>query len=223
MLESVVVIARTVAYLHSHGVVHRDLKPSNILLNEFGQPCVSDFGLVKLLETDVGPSRSGLIVGTPSYMAPEQAAGRTGEVGPLSDVYSLGAILFEMLTGRPPFRESSPLDTLVQVLERDAPRPRQLNSRVPPELESICLKCLEKSPRARYGSADALADDVERYLRGEEPAALSGGVWRRLRRWARREPALSYRLLAVILVAVNLPLRYYSYPKETGPIRLPLL
>src|SRR5439155_5291998 len=150
-------VAHAVAYLHSRGVVHRDLKPANILLDAEGYPYVTDFGLVKLLEADSHVTRSGVIIGTPSYMAPEQAAGHHAVVGPRSDIYSLGAILYEMLTGQPPFREETPLDTLVQVLEGEPASPRQLNQKVPHKLELVCLKCLAKDANERYATAAELA------------------------------------------------------------------
>src|SRR6202008_4354810 len=134
-----------------------DLKPSNILLREDDRPCVTDFGLVKMLQVGGNVTASGAILGTPAYMSPEQAAGQTGRVGPLSDVYSMGAILYELLTGQPPVRGATPLDTLVQVLEGEPARPTQVNPAIPRELESICIKCLEKNPEARYPTAGALA------------------------------------------------------------------
>jgi serine/threonine protein kinase len=190
-------IACAVEHLHQHGIVHRDLKPSNILLDEAGVPYVTDFGLVKTLAGDSQRTRTGVIVGTPSYMAPEQAAGKGGHVGPLSDVYSLGAILYEMLTGRPPFRESTPLDTLVQVLEGEPRPPSELNREVPHDLELICLRCLEKDAARRYPSAAALAQDLERFLTGEAVEARDVGLGRRLLRWSRREPALVAHLITL--------------------------
>ncbi|HEV3022784.1 MAG TPA: protein kinase, partial [Pirellulales bacterium] len=136
--------------------------------------------------------------GTPSYMAPEQAAAGKSELTPLADVYSLGAVLYELLTGRPPFVGESPIDILIQVLEREPTHPRQLNRAIPRSLATVCLKCLEKTPTKRYHSAGALADDLERYMQGELVDARSAGVWQRLRRWARREPALASRLGAFI-------------------------
>jgi eukaryotic-like serine/threonine-protein kinase len=186
-------VARAVHHLHGHGIVHRDLKPSNILMDATGHPYVTDFGLVKVLG---GSHRTttGAIVGTPSYMSPEQASGRK-DLGPASDVYSLGAILYELLTGRPPFREDSPLDTLVQVLESEPTAPRRIRPDVPPELELICLRCLEKAPADRFASADELAAALDAFLKGEETGLSLPGLHYRLRHWARREPALASRLI----------------------------
>src|SRR5262249_45621830 len=166
-------------------------------LDECGRPYVTDFGLVKMLQTDSHKTSTGAILGTPSYMAPEQASGHAAAVGPLSDVYSLGAILYELLTGQPPFRAENPPDTRVQVREGEPARPRDLNPRVPHALETVCLRCLEKAPEERYPSAVALADDLERYLNGEEVEAPRAGLASRLRRWTRREPALASRLIGL--------------------------
>lgn len=190
----VIQVARAVDHLHQNGIIHRDLKPSNIVLDAEGQPYVTDFGLAKVFDDPNRATRTGVIAGTPSYMSPEQAAARPEEVGPASDVYSLGAILYELLTGQPPFRDENPLDTLLQVLEREPVPPRRLNPRIGGDLEQICLKCLEKSPQQRYRSAAALADDLERYFRGEPVEAAKPGVVRRVVRWALREPALASRL-----------------------------
>jgi serine/threonine-protein kinase len=193
----VAAVARAVGYLHRQGLVHRDLKPSNILVDGEGQPHVTDFGLAKGLQQDAGLTATGVIAGTPSYMSPEQAAGRRREIGPLSDVYSLGAILYELLTGRPPFREENPLDTLMQVLNREPTLPRQLNHRIPGELQLICLKCLAKSPGDRYPSAEELSEDLEHFLKGEALNARPPNFPQRFQRWARREPALASRLLVL--------------------------
>lgn len=193
------IVAGAVHRLHVQGIVHRDLKPSNILLDRTGRPFVTDFGLAKMFSGERPETHSNAIVGTPSYMAPEQASGRKHEVGPLSDVYSLGAILYELLTGRPPFEERNPLDTLVQVLESEPTPPSHLREGLPKTLEAICLKCLEKSPGDRYHSAAALAEDLERFLTGEFVEARRLGVWPILRRWARREPSLVSRLSAMAI------------------------
>ncbi|MEE8452598.1 MAG: serine/threonine-protein kinase, partial [Thermoguttaceae bacterium] len=189
-----VAIARAVDHLHEQDIVHRDLKPSNILLDGEELPYVTDFGLAKVFAGDSQMTATGVIAGTPSYMAPEQASGNHGEIGPAVDVYSLGAILYELLTGRPPFRAETPLDTLLEVLGREPTLPRQLNSRIPRELELICLKCLAKSPDDRYGSAGAMADDLEHFARGETLEVRPPHAGQRLWRWARRQPALASRL-----------------------------
>jgi serine/threonine-protein kinase len=215
-------VARAVAYLHGEGVVHRDLKPSNVLVDAGGRPYLTDFGLAKFLGSDSRLTSPGAVLGTPSYMPPEQAAG-SQEVGPRSDVYSLGAILYEMLTGRPPFREARQLDTLVQVLEGEPALPRRLNPRLPRELERICLCCLEKAPERRYPSAAALADDLERYLRGEAVEARPQGAWPRLQRWARREPALVSRLAGLAVLTAILQANYHLDAARDTPLHLQVL
>ena len=162
----VAAVARAVDYLHRQGIVHRDIKPSNILLDEDGEPYLTDFGLARLLETDSELTGTGVAAGTPSYMAPEQAAGNKEAITPLCDVYSLGAVLYELLAGRPPFQAASAIDVLIQVLERDPVSPRQLNPSIPRSLATICLKCLEKQPSARYPSAGGA---------GRRPGALPQG------------------------------------------------
>ncbi len=190
----VAAVARAVDHLHRHGIIHRDLKPSNILVDREGRPCLTDFGLAKVFTPGSQVTATGVIAGTPSYMAPEQASGRNERVGPECDVYSLGAVLYELLTGRPPFAEESPFDTLVQVLQGEPLLPRRLNPKVPQELELICLRCLEKSPGDRYASAAALADDLEHFAKGEALDLKPPRPEQRLARWARRQPALASRL-----------------------------
>jgi serine/threonine-protein kinase len=169
-------ISSAVHYAHEHGILHRDLKPSNILLDRDDQPHITDFGLAKRVsgEAAAGRTATGAIVGTPAYMAPEQASNRRGVVGPLSDVYSLGILLYEMLTGRPPFQAPTPVDTLLLVLDQDPLPPRLLNPGVDADLEMICLKCIQKEPELRYASARALAADLEAYLHGEALSVRSG-------------------------------------------------
>ncbi|NLF09259.1 MAG: serine/threonine protein kinase, partial [Pirellulaceae bacterium] len=174
--------------------LHRDLKPSNILLDGEGQPLVTDFGLAKVFTSDSQTTATGVIAGTPSYMAPEQASGRRAAVGNAADVYSLGAILYELLTGAPPFRAETPLDTLMEVLSGNPAMPRKLNPRVPRGLELICVKCLSKEPAERYASAAALADDLERFARGEPLEARPPSLPQRFLGWTRRQPALVSRL-----------------------------
>lgn len=190
-------VARAVEHLHRHGVVHRDLKPSNILLDAAGEPYVTDFGLAKVFTPGSEATTTGAVLGTPSYMSPEQAAGQPSRIGPASDVYSLGAVLYEMLTGRPPFHRENPVETLLEVLNGEPMLPREVNPRVPRALELICLKCLARSPEDRYPSAEALADDLEHYLRGEALEARPPGIGQRLWSWVRREPALASRLVTL--------------------------
>jgi WD40 repeat protein/tRNA A-37 threonylcarbamoyl transferase component Bud32 len=196
----VAAVARAVHHAHQRGLLHRDLKPANILLDAQGEPHVTDFGLVRRLEGKSNLTQSGAIVGTPSYMAPEQAAARKDPTTAV-DVYSLGAVLYELLTGRPPFQGPSPLDVMMQVMQREPERPRRFNTRLDADLETICLKCLDKDPAHRYHSAAALADDLERWLRGEPILARPAGAARRLAKWARRRPALAALMALVVLVS----------------------
>ncbi len=203
-------VARAVDHLHSQGIVHRDLKPSNILLDDDGAPYVTDFGLAKVFGLGSEMTATGVIAGTPSYMAPEQASGHGADVGPMADVYSLGAILYELLTGRPPFCEENPLETLMGVLGREPALPRQLNPRIPRQLELICLKCLAKSPEDRYASADALADDLEHFARGEALELRLPHLTQRFFSWTRRQPALASRLGALGLFYVVETINYFA-------------
>ncbi len=183
--ETVEALARAMHFAHRRGIVHRDLKPANVLLTTDGQPKVTDFGLAKHLDSS-GQTQTGAVMGTPSYMAPEQAAGRVKEIGPHTDVYALGAILYECLTGRPPFQADSAMETVMQVLEVEPDGPRQHNREVDASLEAICLKCLEKRPADRYASAQALADDLAAYLCGE-PVLADGSASLRLLHMLLRE------------------------------------
>jgi serine/threonine-protein kinase len=187
----VATVARAVHHAHQRGVLHRDLKPSNILLDAQGQPHVSDFGLAKRLQVDGGMTQTGAIVGSPSYMAPEQATGAKGTISTATDVYGLGAVLYALLTGQPPFRGDSLLTTLDQVRRREPDSPSDSNRRVDRDLESICLKCLEKEPERRYSSAEALADDLSHWLEGEPIQARRTGPMVRLWRWGRRNPLVA--------------------------------
>jgi serine/threonine protein kinase/WD40 repeat protein len=196
-------VAEAVAYAHVEGVVHRDLKPANILIDRDGRPRLTDFGLARRVEGGSGLTATGQIVGTPSYMPPEQASGRGDAVGPAADVYSLGAVLYCLLTGRPPFQADNPLDTLLQVLERDPAPPRQLNAAVPRDLETICLKCLEKDPKKRYPSAQKLAADLEHFLNDRPIQARPVSRTERLWRWCRRNPMVAALTMALLLALVT--------------------
>ena len=187
--ELVETLARAMHHVHQHGILHRDLKPGNVLLDETGAAKIGDFGLAKQLDEATAHTQTGAILGTPSYMAPEQTGGEKATVGPPTDVYALGAILYETLTGRPPFRGPTALDTLAQVREREPVPPRQLQPSVPRDLETICLKCLHKEPRKRYASAADLADDLRRFREGRPIRARRAGLLERLVKWARRQPA----------------------------------
>jgi WD40 repeat protein/tRNA A-37 threonylcarbamoyl transferase component Bud32 len=195
-------LARAMHVAHQKGVIHRDLKPANVLLTADDTPKVTDFGLAKRLDQDSGQTRTGTIMGTPSYMAPEQASGAKAGIGPAADVYALGAVLYELLTGRPPFKAASPLDTILQVINGEPVPPSQLNPRAPRDLETICLKCLQKEPAKRYASAEALADDLRRFQNGEPIHARPVGRLEKAARWCRRNPVVAglTALVALLLV-----------------------
>ncbi|MBI3407627.1 MAG: serine/threonine protein kinase [Planctomycetes bacterium] len=195
------VLARATYDAHSQGIVHRDLKPGNILLTREGQPKISDFGLAKQLDDQSNQTRTGAIIGTPTYMAPEQAAGESKSVGPQTDVYALGVIFYEMLTGRPPHQGLSALETMQLIRYADPVPPKRLQPGLPRALETICLKCLEKQPAKRYASALALAEDLERYLANKPIQARRAGAAERVGKWVQRHPA-SAALFAVVVLGV---------------------
>jgi WD40 repeat protein len=194
------IIAEAIQYAHQHGILHRDLKPSNVLIDPFDQPRITDFGLAKQLEGDSDLTVTGQALGSPNFMPPEQALGRHAEAGPRSDVYSLGAMLYHGLTGRPPFQGATVQEVLLQVQDVEPVPPRRLNPSVPADLETICLKCLEKDPARRYGTAQALADELRRYAAGGPILARPIGPFTRAARWCRRYPVVASLAAVIILL-----------------------
>jgi WD40 repeat protein len=194
-------LARAIHYAHQRGILHRDLKPANVMLDTQGQPHVADFGLARKVKGDANATHTGVIMGSPNYMSPEQAAGGKAPLTTATDIYSLGAMLYLLLTGRPPFETDSPLATLRKLTTQEPASPRSLNPRVDRDLETICLKCLEKNPQRRYGSAEALAEDLERWRRREPIAARPTGLVERSAKWVRRHPARA-ALIGVSFAAV---------------------
>jgi WD40 repeat protein/tRNA A-37 threonylcarbamoyl transferase component Bud32 len=218
--ELVRICAEAVHYAHEHGVVHRDLKPGNILLArrpgskiqgdpsesalQDWMPLITDFGLAKRMDHGTQLTATGQVLGTPSYMAPEQAAGRGRQVGPAADVYALGAILYELVTGQPPFKAATPVDTILKLLNEDPVPPTRLNRKLSRELEAICLKCLRKEPTDRYSSAAALGEDLGRFLRGEPVAARAASLARRFDAWSRRPERIKNAARVAVLAGVAL-------------------
>src|SRR5438874_12064333 len=199
-VELIAKVARTIHYAHERGILHRDIKPGNILLDAKGEPHLTDFGLARLVETESTVTRTMEVLGTPSYMAPEQAVGNNSAVSSVTDVYGLGAVLYQLLTGHPPFAGGTTFETVRLVLDTNPRKPRLWNSKLDRDLETICLKCLEKDPKRRYASAVALADDLERWLKHEPIRARRTGLITRGRKWVRRNPTSA--LLAASLVAL---------------------
>ncbi|MEM9826690.1 MAG: serine/threonine-protein kinase [Planctomycetota bacterium] len=185
------VLARAIDYAHGKGVIHRDLKPANILMDAGGNPRITDFGLSKLVDGNAELTGTGQLLGTPAYMSPEQAAGRTSEIGPLTDVYALGAILYELITGTVPFRSESVIEVLTKIRCEEPTAPRSISRQIDPDIETICIKCLDKDPQRRYASAGALADDLDRYLAGEAVHARPIKRAQKVVRWCRRRPLIA--------------------------------
>jgi eukaryotic-like serine/threonine-protein kinase len=221
--ELMVTLARAIHYAHQRGVLHRDLKPANVLLDSTGEPHITNFGMAKVADRDHGVTLTSDIVGSPNYMSPEQAAGRNDQVTTASDVYSLGAILFECLTGRPPFRADTALETIRKVVEEEPTRPRNLFSFVDPDLETVCLKCMEKDPARRYGSAEALAEDLERWLRHEPILARPVTSVERARKWMRRNPTVTTLLIlfhvALVLGGAGILWEWHRAEKSRAEMR----
>src|SRR5438270_1297922 len=199
-VELIANVARTVHYAHEHGILHRDIKPGNILLDAQGEPLLTDFGLAGLVEAESTITRTLDVMGTPSYMAPEQAAGEHTKVSKGTDVYGLGAVFYQLLTGHPPFAGGTTYETIKLLLETEPRQPRLWNPKIDRDVSTICLKCLEKDPKRRYVSALALAEDLERWLKHEPILARRTGVFTRGRKWMRRNPTRA--LLAASLVTL---------------------
>jgi serine/threonine-protein kinase len=215
----VATLAGAIHVAHQSGIVHRDLKPGNVLLTADGVPKVTDFGLVRRLEGEESLTLSGVPVGTPSYMAPEQARGDKGAIGPATDVYALGAILYDLLTGRPPFRGETATATLHQVMADEPVTPGRLNPAVPRDLQTICLKCLDKEPTRRYASAQALADDLRRFERHEPITARPPGTLDRTAKWVRRRPAAAAVLAASLLILAGVTTAAVWYADDRARLR----
>ena len=217
-VELIAKVARTVHYAHEHGILHRDIKPGNILLDPKGEPQLTDFGLARLVESESSVTQTLDVLGTPSYMAPEQAVGNNAAVSCVTDVYGIGAVLYQLLTGHPPFAGGATYETIKLLLDTEPRPPRSLNSKIDRDLSTICLKCLEKDPKRRYSSALALAEDLERWLKHEPITARSVGPLVRGRKWVRRNPSIA--VMAAMLLALAVPLGVTIWKSELirGPI-----
>ena len=199
--EMIAKVARIVHYAHEHGILHRDIKPGNILLDQKGEPHLTDFGLARLIESESTVTRTLEVLGTPSYMAPEQAAGNNAKLTNATDVYGLGAVLYQMLTGHPPFAGDTTYETIKLVLDTEPRQPRSLNPKIDRDLSTICLKCLEKDPKRRYSSALALAEDLEHWIKHEPIQAKPSGFFTHAHKWARRNPSTA--VFVALLVALG--------------------
>jgi eukaryotic-like serine/threonine-protein kinase len=199
--ELIAKVARTVHYAHEHHILHRDIKPGNILIDQQGEPHLTDFGLARLLETESTVTRTLEVLGTPSYMAPEQAAGKNTQLTSATDVYGLGAVLYQLLTGHPPFAGGTTYETIKLLLETEPRQPRLLNPKIDRDLSTICLKCLEKDPQRRYPSALALAEDVERWRKHEPIRARPAGIFARGRKWVQRNPTTTLFVVSLVALA----------------------
>src|SRR6184192_1323735 len=212
-VELIAKVARTVHYAHEHGILHRDIKPGNILLDKKGEPHLTDFGLARLVETESTVTRTLEVLGTPSYMAPEQAVGNNAAISAITDVYGIGAVLYQLLTGQPPFAGGTTYETIRLLCETEPRNPRILNPKIDRDLSTICLKCLEKDPKRRYSSALALAEDLERWLKHEPIAARHVGPLVRGRKWVRRNPSIA--VMAAMLLALAVPLGVVIWKTES--------
>src|SRR5437016_6280721 len=202
--ELIAKLARAVHYAHEHGILHRDIQPGNVLLDQKGEAHLTDFGLARLVETESTVTRTKEVLGTPSYMAPEQAVGETGKLTSATDVYGLGAVLYQLLTGHPPFAGGTTYETIKLLLETEPRQPHLLNPKIDRDLSTICLKCLEKDPKRRYSSALALAEDLEHWLKHEPIRAHRTRIFTRGRKWARRNPSTAALITLITALAIGL-------------------
>src|SRR5205809_2207120 len=225
-VELIAKVARTVHYAHEHGILHRDIKPGNILLDQKGEPHLTDFGLARLVETESTVTRTMEVLGTPSYMAPEQAVGNNAAVSGLTDVYGLGAVFYQLLTGHPPFAGGTTYETVRMVLETEPRQPQLYNSKLDRDLATICLKCLEKDQERRYSSALELAEDLERWLKHEPIRARRTGLFTRGRKWVRRNPTSALLVASLVALAAVIggmiwKSEFVHHPPITGIAVLP--
>src|SRR5262245_40277170 len=219
-VELIAKVARTVHYAHEHGILHRDIKPGNILLDQKGEPHLTDFGLARLVEAEATITRTLEVLGTPSYMAPEQATGNNTQLTSATDVYGLGAVLYQLLTGHPPFAGGATYETIKLLLDTEPRPPRLLNPKIDRDLSTICLKCLEKDPKCRYSSALALAEDLDHWLKHEPIQARRTGTFSRGKKWVRRNPTSA--LLAASLIALAAAAGWIVWKSESEFIRHPV-
>src|SRR5262245_45256270 len=217
-VELIAKVARTVHYAHEHGILHRDIKPGNILLDKNGEPHLTDFGLARLVEAESTVTGTKEVLGTPSYMAPEQAAGETAKLGKATDVYGLGAVLYQLLTGQPPFAGGTTYETIRLLRDTEPRQPRLLNPRVDRDLSTICLKCLEKDPKRRYASALTLAEDLERWLKHEPILARHTGIFTRGTKWVRRNPAMAALITLSLAVAITIAWNIWKSELIPNPV-----
>src|SRR5207248_4328194 len=208
--ELIAKVARIVHYAHEHQILHRDIKPGNILLDHKGEPHLTDFGLARLVERESTVTRTKEVLGTPSYMAPEQAVGETKNLTSATDVYGLGAVLYQLLTGQPPFAGGTTYETIRLLLDKEPRPPRSLNPKVDRDLSAICLKCLEKDPKRRYSTALALAEDLEHWLKHEPIRAKRSGFLTHGRKWVRRNPSTTVLVTLLVALAVGLSVIFWE-------------
>src|SRR5438477_4657091 len=224
--ELIAKVARTVHYAHEHGILHRDIKPGNILLDAKGEPHLTDFGLARLVESESSVTQTLDVLGTPSYMAPEQALGNNAAVSSVTDVYGLGAVLYQLLTGQPPFAGGTTYETIKLLLDTEPRQPRALNGKIDRDLSTTCLKCLEKDPKRRYSSAVAFAEDLERWLKHEPILARHAGVFARGQKWMRRKPTSALLAASLVVLAaasgwIVWKSEFIRHPVTTGVAVLP--